>query len=168
MANIADSSRTKESMTKLQFRSKSALLTPNSNFSQVAYDRKDLPAREKRLAAADAAPQANIAVDSKIQTENRRVIKSHAKMFLWGIVVTLFAVLVASVLLKFYPSAKALTDIFEFLGYICWSTTLGTLGWEIQTNTGNTPPEKLNKQLAFFFSILGIFCFVMAHQLYRG
>lgn len=90
---------------------------------------------------------------------------SHFKMFVCGVIVTLLAIISANIMNKFYPAPKTLTIILEYLGYICWSTTLGTLGWEIQTSYGNTPAEKLNKKLAYFFSIAGIFFFVLSRHL---
>lgn len=108
---------------------------------------------------------ATIANGTKIQTENQKVIRSHFKMFVCGIAVTLLAIVAANLMNRFYPAPKILTIVFEYMGYICWSTTLGTLGWEIQTPTGNTPAELLNKKFAYIFSIAGIFFFVLSRQL---
>lgn len=108
---------------------------------------------------------ASIANGTKIQNENQKVIKSHFRMFVCGVIVTLLAIISANIMNKFYPSPKTLVIVLEYLGYICWSTTLGTLGWEIQTPSGNTPAEVLNKKFAYFFSIAGIFFFVLSRQL---
>jgi hypothetical protein len=55
--------------------------------------------------------------------------------------------------------------VFEYIGYIGWCSTLGVVGWEIQTHGGNTPSERLNQNLAKIFSVIGIFAFVLAREL---
>lgn len=128
---------------------------------------KEVFSSEEQLQFKEVFDMASVAGGTKVhaQTPNQKVIKSHVKMFVCGVLVTLCAIFVANVMNKFYPAPKALAIILEYLGYICWSTTLGTLGWEIQTNKGDTPAEKLNKKLAYFFSIAGIFFFVLSRHL---
>ncbi len=86
-------------------------------------------------------------------------------MSLCGIGIIILAIVIARFLNTFYPLRSDYVKILEYTGYIGWCSTLGMLGWEIQTWVGNTSPERLNWNLAKMFSIIGIFAFVLAREL---
>lgn len=107
--------------------------------------------------------------DSEIQADVKKSIHkvrvSYIKMLLYGLGTTLIAILSAHLFNAFYPWTQMTIKILEYTGYMCWSSTLGMLGWEIQTWSGNSRAERLNQKLAKIFSMIGIFVFVMAREL---
>lgn len=84
-------------------------------------------------------------------------------MILFGIAIALSALIVAWAFNSFYPWTANWIKVLEYLGYICWSATLGTM--DMRTWNGKTPAELLDQNLAKIFSLLGIFVFVMAREL---
>lgn len=95
----------------------------------------------------------------------KRVRASYVKMLFYGVVVTLAAVMIAWIFNKFYPLTQGYTKLLEYMGYTCWSASLGMLGWEIQTWEGSSSAERLNQKLVKLFSLVGIFLFVLAREL---
>lgn len=95
----------------------------------------------------------------------KRVFVSYASMFSLGVGLIVAAIGIAHALNLFYPVSLICVRICEYVGYIGWGSSLGMLGWEIQTWDGNSPAERLNQTLAKVFSFLGIFAFVLAREL---
>jgi hypothetical protein len=100
------------------------------------------------------------------EIENKKkVLYSYGRMTLLGIAIIFLAVLTASILNTAFPMPKVYIKVCEYIGYVGWSSTLGALGWEIHTRSGNSSPERLNKNLANLFAMVGIFAFVLAREL---
>lgn len=86
-------------------------------------------------------------------------------MFFVGIAVIIIAIVIAELFNTFYPLQSIWIKMFEYVGYVCWTATLGTLGWEIRTWSGNTSTERLDLNLAKILSLIGVFSFVLAREL---
>jgi uncharacterized membrane protein len=97
--------------------------------------------------------------------EVQKVQKSYFNMMLYSIGVVLLSVAIAELFNAFYPLSNAWVMILECAGYVCWGTTLGSLGSKVLTWSETTPAEILDQKLSFLFSILGIFTFTMARAL---
>lgn len=93
----------------------------------------------------------------------RRVAFSYVRMTLYGLGITFAAILSAWAFNTWHPLAKTWINLLEYLGYICWSATLGMLGQ--QAWGGNILAEKFDQKLTRIFSLIGIFAFVMAKEL---
>lgn len=129
----------------------------DSSKDKVKGDPRPLSLLKTHFGANQLAPDA--------QKSIYKVKASYIKMLFYGVGTTLIAVIAAHVLNAFYPWTQTSIKLLEYTGYICWSSTLGMLGWEIQTWDGDSPAERLNQQLAKVFSMLGIFVFVMSREL---
>jgi hypothetical protein len=103
-------------------------------------------------------------VDTRRSTpEVQRVFHSYTFMLICGVIITLLASSAAWGFNQFCPLSSVWVRALEYIGYICWAATLGTLGpyaW-----AGNTSAEQVDKKLANILSLVGIFAFVMAKEL---
>lgn len=99
------------------------------------------------------------------QKSIHKVRASYIKMLFYGLGTTIIAIIAARLFNDFFPWTQMAIKLLEYTGYMCWSSTLGMLGWEIQTLDGNSPAERLNQLLAKIFSMIGIFVFVMSREL---
>jgi|GEM_PF-5616799 len=93
----------------------------------------------------------------------QKVLLSYSIMLVYGILITLIAFFSAWICNHFYPLSCMSVRFLEYIGYICWAATLGTLGpydWR-----GNSFVEKIDRKLANILSLIGIFSFVMAKEL---
>ena len=93
----------------------------------------------------------------------QRVVASYTTMLIYGVVLTLMASFMAWLCNTFFPLDSIWVRFLEYVGYICWAATLGTLG--PQAWGGSTLAEKMDKKLANVLSLVGIFSFVMAREL---
>ena len=93
----------------------------------------------------------------------RKVAFSYVRMTCYGLVITLAAILIAWIFNHWYPLTKIWINLLEYVGYICWSATLGMLGQ--QTWGGNSLVEQFDMKLTRILSLVGIFAFVMAREL---
>ncbi|MFI5333560.1 MAG: hypothetical protein ACHQT8_00130 [Chlamydiales bacterium] len=75
------------------------------------------------------------------------------------------AVVTARMLNALWPVSYLHVKAFEYLGYLGWASSLGVVGWEIQTWEGKTPSERVNMNIAKISSMIGIFAFVLAREL---
>lgn len=94
----------------------------------------------------------------------RSIARSHLKMMLFSIITVLLALVISHLFNKYYPLSKSTIAFLEYSGYICWGTTLSSLGTKI--------PKKQDSSEALFdqilttgFSMLGIFVFTMGSAL---
>ena len=105
-------------------------------------------------------------VKQPVEIENKKkVLYSYGRMTLLGVAIIILAVATASIFNAVFPLNKVYIKMCEYIGYVGWCSTLGTLGWEIHTRNGNSSPERLNKSLANVFAMIGIFAFVLAREL---
>jgi len=105
---------------------------------------------------------------SSVGSEERsmKVKMSYAKMLFCSSGIVLFASMLANLLNTFYPLASMWTTFLEYTGYVCWGSTLGSLGTKILTwGCGESPEEILDQRLSMVLSMVGIFAFVMARAL---
>jgi hypothetical protein len=104
-------------------------------------------------------------VIDKERLKKRKVLSSFIRMFAFGVGIVLTAVIVAYTFNKAYPLPIICVRGCEYLGYVCWASTLGMRGWDIQTWIGTTAPERLNQSLAKILALVGIFAFVLSREL---
>src|SRR5262245_55710226 len=100
-----------------------------------------------------------MALDANLRMQ--QVKKSYSRMFFFGVAVAMLALVAAWVCNALCPWTSNWIKGLEYAGYVCWSATLGTVGWEAQTYSGKSPAEILDQTLAKIFSLLGIFFFVI-------
>ena len=86
-------------------------------------------------------------------------------MMIYSTIVVLFSVAVAQLFNRYYPLSEIWVMILECAGYVCWGTTLGSLGSKVLSMQGQDSAELLDQKLSSLFSILGIFTFTVARAL---
>ncbi len=94
-----------------------------------------------------------------------KVVNGYLKMFCTGLGVILAAAIVAACFNKYYPLPEIYKNCFEYLGYLCWVTSLGGNGLALLTWTKKSPAELLDQKLTQIISLAGIFAFVFAREL---
>ena len=95
-----------------------------------------------------------------------KIKTSYLKMLLYSVTIVLFGVSISHIFNNYYPLGQIWSVILEYIGYICWGTTLGSIGTSLfNWNSGASPEEILDQRLSKIFSMIGIFVFVMARAL---
>jgi hypothetical protein len=103
-------------------------------------------------------------IDTQKSTEGvQQVFTSYMIMLLCGMFITFTAAIVAWSCNHFFPLTHPWIRFLEYVGYICWAATLGTLG--PQAWSGNRSAERIDRKLVNILSLIGIFSFVMAREL---
>jgi len=99
--------------------------------------------------------------------------KSISKSFLYLFYTISISIILSSILVRYFKiriSPNLLITIRFFSASLIFWAVLGRLGWEIQTLSGDTLPEKINKLWYRWLYILGVFllmfsCFVEVFRL---
>jgi hypothetical protein len=103
---------------------------------------------------------------AKVDSEIKKVVWSYLKMALYACVIIVTAKALALVCNKYVSLPKVCATVFEYLGYFCWATALGSSGYTIMTwSQGDTPQERLDQSLSMWLSLVGVFSFVLARDL---
>jgi hypothetical protein len=105
-----------------------------------------------------------MAIDTQRSTQSvQKVLSSYTVMFIYGVLITLMAAGAAWSFNHFYPLTYIWIRFLEYVGYISWAASLGTLGPQIWGESSFV--QKVDRQLANILSLVGIFSFVMAREL---
>ena len=94
-----------------------------------------------------------------------KVVSSYLKMFFTGFGLILIAAIIAACFNKYYPLSEICKNCFEYLGYLCWVTSLGENELSLLTWSQQSPAELLDRKLAKISSLIGVFAFVFGREL---
>lgn len=96
---------------------------------------------------------------TRIEDPVYSVKRSYRQNFLGSIAIVVLSMVIAYWL---YSSSITVTKIFQMIGYICWGTSFGASGWEIQTWSGKSDAEALNKKYDKILTLTGFVAFVIS------
>jgi hypothetical protein len=82
-----------------------------------------------------------------------------------GLGLILIAAITAACFNKYYPLPEICKNGFEYLGYLCWVTSLGENGLTLLIWTQRSPAELLDRNLAKISYLIGVFTFVFGREL---
>lgn len=106
-----------------------------------------------------------IEVNAEQKLKHKMVWFSFGKIFLLSAILAVCATSGAFWINSYLPLSGWLVRIFQILGATIEVTSLGQMGWKIQTWDGETPAEKLNSRLHTWFTLTGFSLLVFSYQL---
>lgn len=95
----------------------------------------------------------------------KRVVRSFFLMLLLSMIVAVFGWWLAIEYNKHFRTHPDIISFLEFLGYICWGTSLGSKREMALSKKESTHAETISQRLVVIISLLGIFVFVLAQFL---
>ena len=99
---------------------------------------------------------------SQEKENKRKVLKSYLSWFFASLVLMFAAIYCVTLTDYYFPLISKLKKGFQLFGLLFAVTALGKREYDMQTWSGKSPAEKLNKRLFLTFSCIGLFLTVFS------